>query len=213
MQIGPKGAALYWNEMNLILIKSQRLQVLTIYPVNTLNCQASLPPVFTLPGNIWKSDIRSLLDHQTAFSNSIISLYISRNAECLVLWEPIFLGGTECGIKRQCWHCILKVTWKARRGDRGNFLSVGKEEGMEMEDDSVSKYLDLTPARELDFMTLSKGIIKTSKLPCFSPSPRLSSFLTSFVVVVVFVLLTMTQTWSLFLFFDHDPNMCGPGSF
>lgn len=51
MQIGPKGTQLFII-MNFILIKSQESQVLTIYPVNMLNCQASLLLVLTLPGNI-----------------------------------------------------------------------------------------------------------------------------------------------------------------
>lgn len=141
--------------------------MLTIYPVNILNCQSSLPPVLALPGNIWKSDIRSFLDHHTSLSNSFISLYISRNTECHGLWEPIYLSYTETGIMRHYWHCTLKMTWKARRGDWGNFLSVDEEEGRKTEDDSISKCLDLTAAHELDFMILSKGIIKTSKPSCF----------------------------------------------
>lgn len=59
------------------------------------------------------------------------------------------------------------MAWKAGRGDWGNFLSVEEEEGRKMEDDSISKCLDLTAAHELDFMILSNGIIKTSKLFCF----------------------------------------------
>lgn len=138
--------------MNFILIKSQRLQVLTIYPVNALHCQACLPPVLTLPGDVWKSDIRSFLDHQTSLSDSIISLWVSRNTECLGLWEPIYLGCTERVIMRQYLHSTVKMTWRARRGDWGHFLVWMKKRGIRWKT-TVSRCLDLTLAHEL-----SKGI-------------------------------------------------------
>lgn len=123
--------------MNFILIKSQGLQVLTIYRVNILNCQASLPLVLTLPGNIWKSDIRSFQNDQTSLSNSIISLYVSRNTECLGLWEPIYLGYTRRGIMRQSLYSSMKMTWKAGRGGWRHFLSLDEEVGRKVKDDSL----------------------------------------------------------------------------
>ena len=111
MQIGPKGTQLFII-MNFILIKSQESQVLTIYPVNMLNCQASLLLVLTLPGNIWKSDIRSFLNDQTRFSSSVFTLYVSRN-QCLGLREPLYLGYTRRGITKQSLRCTLKMTWRS----------------------------------------------------------------------------------------------------
>lgn len=145
--------------MNFILIKSQGLQVLTIYPVNILNCQASLLHVLTLPGNIWKSDIRSFLNDQTSLSNSIISLHVSRNTECLGLWEPIYLGIFLR--KEESWGtlCIVHWKWPEKLEEVAeDIFSVWMRKRGGRRKMTVSKCLALTLTHKLDFMILSKGI-------------------------------------------------------